>query len=130
MLADHAGDVPLPIAMSGALQVIAGQVRRGCEVIEGPRRPDAEVVKGRGQRHFFQRGLAGGLQRQAQIGYPVRVVAIGDVIGAERLRVIFQHRVERGDALEQHQAGRRFSIQARMSAMTGSLPRSLSGSWK
>ena len=108
----------------------AGEIDGWRQVIESARSPDTEIVKGGGERDLFRRGLAGGLQCQAQVGNAIRVVAIGDEVSAERRRVILQHRVERGDALEQHQAGRRFSIQARMSAMTASLPTSLSGSWK
>ena len=46
-------------------------------------------------------------------------------------RVLFEHAIERVDAFEQHgQVGRCAPIQLLMSAITASLPMSLSGSWK
>jgi hypothetical protein len=57
------------------------------------------------------------------------VIAIAVEVFAQPSRVLFQHAVERGNAFQQR-AQMRFSSQARMSAMTASLPMSLSGSWK
>src|SRR5262245_46460362 len=138
VLAYHRLDLAHPDRPVRAHEVLVGQSDRRIQVIERARRPDAEVVKcGSNGEPLARLGIVGGGHSKAESRHAVHVVSIACEIATQRRRMLFQHRVESGAFLEVVFQARRFtqawgnrlSIQARMSAITTSLPTSLSRSW-
>ncbi len=94
MLDDHGVDFVAPALQPVLVQIVAGEPRRGRQVVEGARQPDTGVVEEAGQLQFAQIVTGERALRRHQVDHPVNVVPIGRLVPPEALRVLVEQAVQ------------------------------------